>query len=58
MTVVHTGGTQLDGTDTLRNVERLKFADQTVEVADIPANTPADRHRGHQRRHAGRGPAR
>ena len=39
-TVTHLGGTQVDGTDTLRNVERLRFADQVVAVADIP-NTPA-----------------
>ena len=36
MTVVHARGTQVDGTDTLRNVERLKFADQNVEIADDP----------------------
>ena len=41
LTVTHTGGSQIDGTDVLRNVERLKFADQTVEVTDIPTNTPA-----------------
>jgi Ca2+-binding RTX toxin-like protein len=29
-----------DGTDTLRNVERLQFADQLVEVISIPTNTP------------------
>ncbi|HWH15311.1 MAG TPA: peroxidase family protein, partial [Miltoncostaeaceae bacterium] len=40
VTVVHARGTQADGTDTLRNVERLRFADQTVLVADM-ANEPA-----------------
>jgi Ca2+-binding RTX toxin-like protein len=40
VTVVHTGGTQVDGSDTLRNVERLRFSDQTVEIADVPGNTP------------------
>jgi hypothetical protein len=39
-TVVHTGGTQVDGSDTLRNVERLRFSDQTVEITDVPGNTP------------------
>ncbi|BCL74572.1 hypothetical protein JHS3_03080 [Jeongeupia sp. HS-3] len=33
MTVAHTGGTLLDGVDTLQNIERLQFADQTVRVA-------------------------
>ncbi|HEY3187994.1 MAG TPA: peroxidase family protein, partial [Solirubrobacteraceae bacterium] len=41
MTVVHARGTLLDGTDTVRNVERLAFADQTVEIAPIPGNGPA-----------------
>ena len=41
MTVVHARGTQIDGTDTLRNIERLKFADQTVEIVTIPDNSPA-----------------
>ena len=29
-TVVHSGGTRIDGTDTLHNIERLQFSDQTV----------------------------
>lgn len=41
MTVAHARGTQLDGTDTLRNVERLTFADQTIEVEPLATNTPA-----------------
>ena len=40
-TVTHTGGTAVDGTDRLTNVERLIFTDQTVEVVAIPTNTPA-----------------
>jgi Ca2+-binding RTX toxin-like protein len=40
VTVVHTGGTQVDGSDTLRNVERLRFSDQTVEIVDVPGNSP------------------
>ena len=36
LTVTHARGIALDGTDTLRNVERLQFADQTVVVA-VPA---------------------
>ncbi len=31
--VAHTRGTGADGTDTLRNVERLRFADETVVLA-------------------------
>jgi Ca2+-binding RTX toxin-like protein len=41
ITVVHARGTQADGTDRLRNVERLTFSDQTVEVAPLQSNTPA-----------------
>ena len=41
MTVVHARGTLVDGTDRLRNVERLTFSDGTTEVVDIPTNTPA-----------------
>ncbi|CAN5360717.1 hypothetical protein BH20ACT5_BH20ACT5_06500 [soil metagenome] len=41
MTVVHARGTQIDGTDTVLNIERLQFADQTVEITNIPNNTPA-----------------
>jgi Ca2+-binding RTX toxin-like protein len=36
ITVAHARGTQTDGTDTLRNIERMRFADQ-----EISANTPA-----------------
>jgi Ca2+-binding RTX toxin-like protein len=39
MTVVHARGTALDGTDSVRNVERLVFADETVVVT--PAATLA-----------------
>ncbi len=41
MTVVHARGTTLDGTDTVNNVERLTFADGTIEVTALPGNTPA-----------------
>ncbi|MBJ7451053.1 MAG: hypothetical protein JHC71_03090 [Blastococcus sp.] len=41
VTVIHSGGAGIDGTDTLRNVERAKFSDQTIEITDIPTNTPA-----------------
>jgi Ca2+-binding RTX toxin-like protein len=41
MTVVHARGTTLDGTDRVNNVERLTFADGTIEVTAIPGNTPA-----------------
>jgi hypothetical protein len=41
MTVVHARGTQDDGTDTVRNVERLQFADQTIDVQPLLTNTPA-----------------
>ena len=40
-TVVHTGGTQIDGTDTLRNIERVRFADETVDLVAITTNTAA-----------------
>jgi hypothetical protein len=39
--VVHARGTAVDGTDTVRNVERLAFADETVETVSIISNTPA-----------------
>ncbi|RYY22640.1 MAG: heme peroxidase [Sphingomonadales bacterium] len=35
-TVAHARGTATDGTDTLRNIERLRFADQEIAI-----NTPA-----------------
>ncbi len=41
VTVANTGGTQIDGSNTLRNIERLEFADQTIDVADLAANNPA-----------------
>ena len=40
MRVVHTGGLQTDGTDTLLRVERLQFADQTVELLAADTNRP------------------
>ncbi|HKG48953.1 MAG TPA: peroxidase family protein [Actinomycetales bacterium] len=40
-TVAHARGTQADGTDTLRGVERMTFSDGTIEVASLPTNTPA-----------------
>jgi Ca2+-binding RTX toxin-like protein len=35
MTIVHARGTALDGTDSVRNVERLVFSDDTVAVAAL-----------------------
>ncbi len=40
VTVTHTGGTTADGTDTLRNVERLRFSDVTID-APTAATAPA-----------------
>lgn len=43
VTVVHSRGSGIDGTDTLRNIERLAFADQTVALNDdngMPEGTP------------------
>ncbi|MGG5808600.1 peroxidase family protein [Falsiroseomonas sp. CW058] len=43
-TVIHSGGTGVDGTDTLRNVERAAFADQTVVLRPgngLPEGQPA-----------------
>ncbi len=40
MTISHTGGTGADGVDRVRNVERLVFADQLVEVPNTPPNDP------------------
>lgn len=37
MTVSHTGGTLLDGTDTIINIEQLQFADQFVSLVNDPA---------------------
>ena len=45
-TVAHAGGTGDDGTDTITNVERLRFTDQTVDLtaaADTEAPTVTDR---------------
>ncbi|WP_181813485.1 peroxidase family protein [Gaiella occulta] len=39
LTVAHLGGAGIDGTDTLRNTERLTFSDQTILVPTPPANT-------------------
>jgi RTX calcium-binding nonapeptide repeat (4 copies) len=39
VTVVHARGGQSDGIDTLRNIERLEFSDQPVDVVDITTNT-------------------
>jgi Ca2+-binding RTX toxin-like protein len=42
-TVIHARGTQVDGTDLLRNIERLSFADQTVALSDansLPEGRP------------------
>ncbi|HEX2103942.1 MAG TPA: peroxidase family protein [Solirubrobacteraceae bacterium] len=40
MTVTHSGGTQADGTDTLRNIERLQFADQTISITELGNSLP------------------
>jgi hypothetical protein len=40
MTVVHARGTLVDGTDTVRNVERLQFADQTLVIDPTLHNEP------------------
>jgi Ca2+-binding RTX toxin-like protein len=41
ITVTHSGGTQVDGTDVLRNIQRLEFLDNSqVDVEDV-LNTPA-----------------
>jgi hypothetical protein len=40
MTVVHARGTLTDGTDTVRNVERLQFADQTLVIDPTLHNEP------------------
>ena len=37
MTVSHTGGTQIDGTDTIINIEQLQFADGFVNITNDPA---------------------
>jgi Ca2+-binding RTX toxin-like protein len=40
MTITHARGSLVDGTDTLKHIERLQFADQTVAVGDL-GNLPA-----------------
>ncbi|GLS31382.1 Ca2+-binding protein, RTX toxin-related [Mesorhizobium albiziae] len=37
MTVSHVGGTQIDGTDTIINIEQLQFADGFVSLVNDPA---------------------
>ncbi len=41
VTVAHTGGTGLDGTDTVRNAELLQFTDRTVSTTPPAATAPA-----------------
>ena len=41
ITVDQTGGTQADGTDRVRNVETLRFADGDVSAASVGVNAPA-----------------
>ncbi|MBG6185419.1 Ca2+-binding RTX toxin-like protein, partial [Arthrobacter sp. CAN_A214] len=41
-TVTHTGGTAEDGTDTITNVELLKFTDATVEVSTLASGEPTN----------------
>ena len=36
-TVSHTGGTQIDGNDILSNIERVQFADQTINLTNVAA---------------------
>jgi Ca2+-binding RTX toxin-like protein len=38
VSVVHARGTQTDGTDTLRNIERLRFSDMEIAVATPPTD--------------------
>ena len=40
ITVAHTGGTQEDGTDTLRNIELMRFADVDVSVSTAATGQP------------------
>src|SRR6185312_2574122 len=42
-TVAHVRGSGDDGTDTITNVERLRFTDQTVDLTDTTAPTVTDR---------------
>lgn len=41
VTVAHTAGTGLDGTDTVRNVELLQFTDRTVSTTPPASTAPA-----------------
>ncbi|MEA2246721.1 MAG: hypothetical protein QOH46_1250, partial [Solirubrobacteraceae bacterium] len=43
MTIVHARGTALDGTDSVRNVERLVFSDQTVTIGPVAVLAPLSR---------------
>ncbi len=43
MTIVHARGTALDGTDSVRNVERLVFSDQTVNLGPVAVLAPLSR---------------
>jgi Ca2+-binding RTX toxin-like protein len=38
VSVLHARGTQADGTDTLRNIERLRFSDMEIAVATPPTD--------------------
>jgi Ca2+-binding RTX toxin-like protein len=40
--VAHTGGLAIDGTDTIRNVERLQFTDQTISLQAPTLDLNAD----------------
>ncbi len=40
VTVAHTGGSLIDGTDTVRNMENLQFSDITITVASLTAPPP------------------
>ena len=35
MTITHARGSLVDGTDTLKHIERLQFADQIVAVSEL-----------------------
>ena len=39
-TVAHVGGRAEDGTDTITNVERLRFSDQTIDVVPAAVQAP------------------
>ncbi|HEY0594866.1 peroxidase family protein [Sphingopyxis sp.] len=40
ITVAHARGTQADGTDTLRNIEVMRFTDQDVSANQLPTGQP------------------